>query len=72
VLIDIGLPGMDGFELAARLREARPPGDLRLIALTGYGLDSDRARSRAAGFDVHLVKPVDLDTLVGAIEPTAD
>ncbi len=72
VLIDIGLPGMDGYELAERLREARPPGNLRLIALTGYGLDSDRARSRAAGFDVHLVKPVDLDTLVGAIEPAAD
>jgi CheY-like chemotaxis protein len=62
-LIDIGLPVMDGYELAARLREL-PGGDhLRLIALTGYGQASDRQRARAAGFDAHLVKPIDLDTL---------
>jgi signal transduction histidine kinase/CheY-like chemotaxis protein len=62
-LIDIGLPVMDGYELAARLR-ALPGGDhLRLIALTGYGQASDRERARAAGFDAHLVKPIDLDTL---------
>jgi CheY-like chemotaxis protein len=71
-LIDIGLPVMDGYELAARLREERPPGDLRLIALTGYGQESDRERSRNVGFDLHLVKPVDLDTLMRAIEATAE
>jgi CheY-like chemotaxis protein len=70
-LIDIGLPVMDGYELAERLR-ALPGGDqLRLIAVTGYGQPSDRQRARAAGFDAHLVKPVDLDTLTRALrEPT--
>jgi CheY-like chemotaxis protein len=57
-IIDIGLPGMDGYELAAALR-ARFDGDLRLIALSGYGLAEDLRRSRAAGFEAHLVKPFD-------------
>lgn len=62
-LLDIGLPGMDGHELATRLR--RLPGFERvlLLALSGYGLDADRRRSREAGFDGHFVKPVDLDAL---------
>jgi PAS domain S-box-containing protein len=56
-IIDIGLPGMDGYEIARRLR-AEPNGrDITLIALTGYGQPEDRERSRAAGFDRHLVKP---------------
>ncbi len=55
-LLDIGLPVMDGYELAQRLR-ARIPA-IKLIALTGYGQANDRARSRDAGFDAHLVKPV--------------
>ena len=57
-LLDIGLPGMDGFELARRMRAL--PGFERvfLIAVTGYGQDADRERARAAGFDEHLVKPV--------------
>jgi len=61
-LLDIGLPGMDGYELALRLRQqsARP---LRLIAVTGYGQDSDRQRAADAGFDHHLTKPVDLSRL---------
>jgi signal transduction histidine kinase/ActR/RegA family two-component response regulator len=67
-LLDIGLPGMDGYELARRLREQDPSGDLRLIALTGYGLESDRARARAAGFDLHLVKPVTAKTLESTFE----
>jgi CheY-like chemotaxis protein len=67
-LIDIGLPVMDGYELALRLRELRPASALRLIALTGYGQESDRERGRQVGFDLHLVKPVDLDTLLRAIE----
>jgi CheY-like chemotaxis protein len=57
-IIDIGLPGMDGYELAGALR-ARFDGDLRLIALSGYGLADDLRRSRAAGFEAHFVKPVD-------------
>ena len=67
-LLDIGLPVMDGYELASRLRETRAGGRLRLIALTGYGQDADRERSRRVGFDVHLVKPVALDTLVQTLE----
>jgi CheY-like chemotaxis protein len=61
-ILDIGLPQMDGFELAVRLREQHP-GPLRLIALSGYGQDRDKARSQRAGFEAHLVKPVDLDAL---------
>ena len=66
VIVDIGLPGLDGYAIARRLREAGPPG-LLLVAVTGYGQDGDRRRSREAGFDVHLTKPVDplvLDALL--------
>ena len=59
-LLDIGLPGMDGYELAGRLREIPGLADLRLIAVTGYGQESDRQRTAAAGFATHLVKPIDL------------
>ena len=59
-LLDIGLPVMDGYELAARLRELPDLNGMKLIALTGYGQESDRQKSREAGFDHHLVKPVDL------------
>ncbi|HUR40299.1 MAG TPA: ATP-binding protein [Verrucomicrobiae bacterium] len=62
-LLDIGLPVMDGYELCRRMREAHPETSLRLVALTGYGQASDRARSMEAGFDAHLVKPVDLAKL---------
>ncbi len=68
-LVDIGLPVMDGFELAGRLRELLP-GPLRLIAVTGYGQETDKARSRAAGFDDHLVKPVGLEVLLGSLDRT--
>jgi CheY-like chemotaxis protein len=59
MLLDIGLPEMDGYEVAKRLRQNPQLKDLRLIALTGYGQDSDRQRSRETGFDAHVVKPVD-------------
>ena len=58
-LVDIGLPGIDGYEVARRLREHPGGRRLLLVALTGYGLPEDRERSRSAGFDLHLVKPVD-------------
>jgi signal transduction histidine kinase len=61
VLLDIGLPGIDGYEVAGRLKAAAPK--LHVIALSGYGQLEDRQRSTAAGFDAHLVKPVDLDAL---------
>jgi signal transduction histidine kinase len=67
VLLDIGLPGLDGYEVARRLKTASPK--LRVIALSGYGQVEDRQRSAAAGFDAHLVKPVDLDALKRALEP---
>ena len=59
-LVDIGLPGIDGYELAARLRATDAAGVLRIVAVTGYGQEADRLRAHAAGFDAHLVKPVDL------------
>jgi signal transduction histidine kinase/CheY-like chemotaxis protein len=65
-LVDIGLPTMNGYELAQRLRSEVE--GLKLVALTGYGRDSDRARSAAAGFDVHLVKPVGIEKLRETLE----
>ncbi|MDC3962445.1 response regulator [Polyangium jinanense] len=67
-LLDIGLPVMDGYELAHRLRERPELTRLRLIAVTGYGQESDRSLSREAGFDAHLVKPVQFDRLAGLFE----
>ena len=66
-LLDIGLPVMDGYELAAHLRALPGLGGVKLIALTGYGQASDRQRTRDAGFHHHLVKPVDLDALEAAV-----
>jgi signal transduction histidine kinase/CheY-like chemotaxis protein len=65
-LIDVGLPGLDGYEVAKRIREARMT-QTRLIALSGFGRPQDRSRAHAAGFDDHLVKPVSLERLVGAL-----
>jgi PAS domain S-box-containing protein len=66
-VLDIGLPVMDGYELASRLRSQGGDEPLTLIALTGYGQQSDRTRSEAAGFDAHFVKPVDLKRLIATI-----
>ena len=63
VLLDIGLPRMDGYEAARRLRTLPGREDVLLVAMTGYGQEEDRNRSREAGFDFHLVKPVDLTEL---------
>lgn len=65
-ILDIGLPGMDGYELASRLRAERGAG-LRLVALSGFGQDSDRRRSQDAGFLEHLVKPADLDRVYAIV-----
>ena len=65
-LLDIGLPLMDGYELARRLRQ-QEDGAIQLIAITGYGQDSDRARTRELGFAHHFVKPVDLQTLLASL-----
>jgi PAS domain S-box-containing protein len=61
--LDIGLPGMDGYEVARRLRELRAADPITLIALTGWGADSDKKRAYASGFDHHLTKPVDAHTV---------
>jgi two-component system CheB/CheR fusion protein len=67
VLLDIGLPQMDGYEVARRLRALANGAALRLVALTGYGQAEDVERARAAGFDRHIVKPVDLHAVLDAI-----
>ena len=67
VLLDIGMPGMDGFEVARRLRQRPESRNVTLIALTGWGQEKDRRNSKAAGFDHHLVKPVDIDALEGLL-----
>jgi CheY-like chemotaxis protein len=67
VFLDLGLPGMSGYDVARRVRMMNGQGALRLVALTGYGTDADRQKTRDAGFDVHLAKPVDpraVDTLL--------
>jgi PAS domain S-box-containing protein len=67
-ILDIGLPGMDGYELARRLRASPGGSKAQLVALTGYGNAEDRLQALASGFDVHLVKPVDIDALTAVLE----
>lgn len=71
VVLDIGLPEMDGFEVARRLRQLPQLKDVRLIAATGYGRDSDRQLSQEAGFDYHLVKPIEPEALQKLLTLTA-
>ena len=68
VLLDVGLPGIDGYEVARRVRRLPRLRHTRLIAMTGYGQESDKLAAAEAGFDRHLVKPVDFDVLVEMIE----
>ena len=67
ILLDLGLPGMDGFEVARRLRANSAMAKTRVIAITGYGQDVDRRRTAQLGIERHLVKPVDLDTVIEAV-----
>ena len=67
MLVDIGLPGMDGYEVARSIRADPGLRDVFLIALTGYGGDEDRQQAIAAGFDHHLVKPVDVNELQSVV-----
>ena len=67
-ILDIGLPVMDGYELARRLRDLRGLHGIKVVAVTGYGQQSDRERSKKAGFDEHLVKPIELPALQRALE----
>jgi CheY-like chemotaxis protein len=68
VLLDIGLPGMDGYEVARRLRQMPQGRDALLVALTGYGRPDDARRVDSAGFDEHYVKPADMDVLAQRID----
>src|SRR5690606_36070944 len=67
VLLDIGLPGMSGYEVARQMRSLPGLREVLLVAVTGYGSDEDRRRSLEAGFDLHVSKPVDHDALVRRI-----
>ncbi len=72
VLLDIGLPGMDGHEVCRRVRRQPWGRDILMIALTGWGQEDDRRKSEEAGFDSHLVKPVDYDKLLKLLSTPAD
>jgi two-component system CheB/CheR fusion protein len=63
-VLDIGLPGMDGYQVARKLRQEEDLKGALIIANSGYGQESDRIRSREAGFDYHLVKPIDYSALL--------
>ena len=69
ILLDIGMPGLDGYEVARRLRAMNHGRTFRIVAITGWGQEADRLRSKEAGFDLHLVKPVDPGVLVSVLEP---
>jgi len=70
-LVDLGLPGLDGCALARAFRERCPDGKTWLVAMTGFGQDSDRRRARESGFDRHVVKPVGEAMLLAALSTDA-
>ena len=72
VLLDVGMPGLDGYEVARRLNALKPKRAFRIIAVTGWGQEADRTKSREAGFDLHLLKPVKVDELVRALSEKGD
>jgi CheY-like chemotaxis protein len=72
ILLDLGMPGMDGYEAAKKVRGFVGMGKVKLVALTGWGQEEDRRRTREAGFDAHLVKPVApaaLEELLASVRP---
>jgi CheY-like chemotaxis protein len=71
ILLDIGLPEMDGYQVARLLRTMVELEGTRFVALSGYGTSGDRQRAHAAGFDDHLVKPVEFESLLRVLVPTA-
>jgi CheY-like chemotaxis protein len=72
IVLDLGLPKLDGYQLASRLREMDQFAHTKLIAVSGYGFDEDQARSRQAGIDHHLIKPINNSELLGLIEKAGD
>ena len=71
-VIDLGLPGMNGCEVARQVRQRYGREGIRLVALTGYGQDNDRAQTQAAGFDIHLTKPLEPDELCRVLQAMKD
>jgi len=71
VVLDLGLPGMSGFEVARAIREEFGPSEPLLIALSGYGSENDLRRSREVGFDRHFTKPVDFSALLNLVSASA-
>ena len=71
VLLDLGMPKLSGYEAAQRIREKPWGRGITLVALTGWGQDEDRRRTKDSGFDGHLVKPVDLEALTTLLTSTA-
>jgi CheY-like chemotaxis protein len=67
VMLDIGLPGLNGHDVAAKLRHLPETRSAYLVAVTGYGQSNDRERALAAGFDAHFVKPIDVDALAAML-----
>ncbi|MDQ3101340.1 MAG: response regulator [Bacteroidota bacterium] len=72
ILMDIGMPGMDGYETCERMRSQEWSANVRIVALTGWGQEEDKRKARRAGFDLHLVKPVDRKTLMEVIATTRE
>ena len=72
ILLDIGLPGLTGFEVAERIRQRSELSDTVLVAMTGYGQEADRSRSRDSGFDHHIVKPADFDEMQRILATVSD
>jgi CheY-like chemotaxis protein len=70
-LLDIGMPALNGYEVAQKIRETRPASPVRLIAVTGWGQHSDKARARASGFDHHFTKPVEPERLLELLRDPA-
>jgi CheY-like chemotaxis protein len=68
ILLDVGLPGLDGFEVVKQLRSSPETANLLVIATTGYGREEDRARCLAAGFNHHFAKPLDVDNIQAIVE----
>ena len=72
ILLDIGLPGMNGFEVAKKVREEIELGKVVLVAMTGYGQEADKQRSHEAGFNYHLVKPADFSQVKQILATVAE
>ena len=71
VILDIGMPGMNGYETAKRIRADDPSGSVTLVALTGWGAEADQIKARDAGFDHHFTKPVELDKVQSVLQLVA-